>query len=386
MAEIFPGWHPDLNKKHFPRSADSEWVSVLAGQRSDGVIVPLQVTLVDGTTDQYSLTVNTEISLPPISIGKVIVQGIDHAGNKHDIWATPNPDGTWNLSLTSPTLALEASQLTQIGLMVQGLVLTSQQVAQMSDLIATVATEATQLSVLHELQGLCFNAPSLNQEVTQLSILAAMDGLSVSVGDVDVNTDELETLSRIQTATIAEGLTNVLMLEAQEVAQLSDLQVRLATEQTQLSIFQELSGLCVNLDSTSLAQEVTQLSILYDLQGLCFNFSSTTLNQEVTQLSVLQAVEGLSISTAPPHGLYYVSETTQTAGLTDVVYNFGLRMQDVFLTTSGKIGVKFGSSSNPVVNLESGRFSFNWQNTDRMYVTTTTAPADLKIYANGGTT
>lgn len=383
--EIFPTWHPDLNKKHFPRSADSEYVAVLAGQRSDGVIVPINVSLIDGTTDQYALASNTEIALPPITIGKVIIQGVDSLGNKHDLLATPNLDGTWNLSLTSPTLALEASQLTQIDLILQGLVLASQQVAQMSDLITTVATEATQLSVLQELKGLCFNAPSLNQEVTQLSILAAMDGLSVSVGDVNVNTDELETLTRIQTGTIAEGLTNVLALEAQEVTQLSDLQMRLATEQTQLSIFQELSGLCVNLDSTSLAQEVTQLSILYDLEGLCFNFSSTTLNQEVTQLSVLQTLEGLSITTSAPHGKYYAFETTQPAGLTDVTYNFGVRMQDVYFATSNPVSVKFGSISNPAINLANGRFTFEEQNTDTMFVTTSTIPVDLQIYANGGT-
>jgi hypothetical protein len=384
-VEIFPEWHPDLNKKHFPRSADSEYVAVLAGQRSDGVIVPINVSLMDGTTNQYALAANTEISIPPITIGKVIVQGVDQYGNKHDILATPNPDGTWNLSLTSPTLALEASQLTQIGLMVQSLVLSSQQVAQMSNLITTVATEVTQLSVLHALSGLCINSPTLNQEVTQLSILQTMTGLSISVGDVDINTDQLEELNRIQTATIAEGLTNVLSLEAQEVTQLSDLQLRLATEETQLSIFQELSGLCVNLDSTSLAQEVTQLSILYDIEGLCFNFSSTTLSQEVTQLSVLGAIEGLSITTAAPHGRYYAVETTQAGGITDTEYDFGVRMQDVYMSVSQDVSVKWNVTTNPIIGLSKGQFDFDWQNADKVFVTTT-LPTDIKIYANGGTT
>lgn len=290
--EIFPTWHPDLNRKHFPRSADSEYVAVLAGQRSDGVIVPINVSLVDGTTDQYALAANTEISIPPITIGKVIIQGVDTGGIKHDLLATPNPDGTWNLSLTSPTLALEASQLTQIGLMVDSLLLASQQVAQMSDLITTVATEATQLSVLHELQGLCFNAPSLNQEVTQLSVLQ-------------------------------------------------------------------------------------------ELQGLCFNAPS--LNQEITQLSVLQAVEGLSVSTQPPHGKYFSIETSQLGGLTDVLYDFGNRMQDVYLSVSQPVVLKFHDTSNTPVPVLKGQFDFNFQNADKMYVTTT-LPTDLKIYANGGTT
>ena len=477
---IFPTWNPNLNKKHFPRSADSEWVAVLAGQRDDGVIVPISVSLVDGTTNQYALAANTEISVPPITIGKVVVQGVDYGGAKHDIQATPNPDGTWSMSITSPTLASEASQLTEIGLIqnliisnsegmtniinaLNGLSITigdinvntdelellmrlntatmadgmtlmlaaiqsstisiqdgltdlkiellegmtnivtlvaqevvqlstlesliSQQITQLSDLQLRAATEITQLSILQELQGLCVNINSnaLAQEVTQLSVLYELSNLSVSIGKVDVNTDQLEELTRIQTATIAGGFTDTEFLMAQEVAQLSDLQARLATEETQLSIFQELAGLCVNINSGSLAQEVTQLSILQEIAGLCVNINSATLNQEVTQLSVLTAVEGLSITQTPPHGQYYVFEGTQATGLSDVLYDFGgLRMEDVYLTSDANINVRFESVANSVMSLTNGTFGFSNQNAHRIYVSTNGVAANLQIYANGG--
>jgi hypothetical protein len=434
--EIFPTWHPDLNKRHFPRSADSEWVSVLAGQRADGVIVPLDISLVDGTTNQYALSVNTEITVPPITIGKVVVQGVDYVGGKHDILATLNPDGSWNMSVSSPSLASEASQLTEIGL-IQNLIVSNR-------------------------EGMT-------------NIINALNGLSISVGDIDVNTDELEMLMRLNTATVAdgmtlilaaiesstisiqdgltdlkiellEGLTNIVNLVAQQVtqltdigalisqqiAQISDVQLRMATEATQLSIWQELQGLCVTIDTTGLAQEVTQLSILQELQGLCVNIDSaslaqevtqlsilqeiqglcvnidsatlnqevtqlsvlqelqglsvtvdtTGLNQEVTQLSVLQAVESLSITQAPPHGQYYVFEGTQAAGIT-TTYDFGNRMQDVYLTTDKDIVVKFNVASNPAVSLKHGTFSFDWQNANRVLVSTTLTTG-LQIYANGG--
>jgi len=235
MAENFPQWNPLLNRRHFPRSADSEWVAVAAGQLSDGTIVPIQTTLVDGTTNQYALTVNTEITLPPITIGNVVIKGKDFAGTDQFILTTPNIFGKYDLSVSSPNLALEASQLTQINL----LNLISQELTQLSVTVGDVNVNTDELELL-----------------TRLVIATTADGITLILGDIQSSTASLQDGITDLKIELLEGLTNIVNLNAQEVSQLSQL------------IFQ---------GSSSSSQQVTQLSDI-----------GVLLSQEVSQLSSIE--------------------------------------------------------------------------------------------------
>jgi hypothetical protein len=348
MSENFPFWNPILNEKHFPRSADSEAVAVLAGQLPDGTIVPIQTTLVEGTTDQFALTVNTEITMPPITIGKVILQGTDQSGIVQLIEAKPNSDGKWSLAVDianfqdlAVLLYQEVAQLSTV------IALETQQVSQLSQITINTASGPLQTQQVTQLSTLEYYAV---QEIGQLSDL----NIAVVVEIGQLTTLDLATMDQIT------QLTQVQYLETQQVSQLSELLLITATEAAQLSLIAEIAGLSVT-----------------------FQANVSDLSLEVTQLSVLSTLEnGITVNIKAPNGAYYVFEGSQGPG-TSFFYDFGESMQDIFLNTDKPIVVQFNTASNQAISLGKGQFDFGNQYAKNIYISTTVLTG-IQIYANGG--
>jgi len=256
-----------------------------------------------------------------------------------ELYGSQQVDQLSNLNVSvsleiSQLTTIDLTTMNQITQLSTTLLYESQMVSQLSqveinqiDSGALLAQEVAQLSDLQT---------SLATEVTQLSVLQSLSGLSINIGDIDLNTDDLENLTRLQTATIANGFTNVQNLVAQEVAQLSQIITNTGTvavdttpilshQVEQLSTlelygFQAVSQLSVvEINQTDgnvlLAQGVGQLS---DLQ--------IRVATEVTQLSVLQELKGLSINigdidvnTDELEGLARTQIATTAAGFTDTM-------------------------------------------------------------------
>lgn len=92
------------------------------------------------------------------------------------------------------------------------------------------------------------------------------------------------------------------------------------------------------------------------------------------------SVAGLTLTSNRPK--YYSIETSQAPGV-DVLYDFGAVMQDVYLSFSRDVTIKWDSTLSTPVSLLRGDYDFLNQYATRVYVTNTLSMT-LEIYANGG--
>ena len=99
-----------ISNKLIPRDSNFQETAPLVGiNPADGTFVPLKlVNTGDGT---YSLAVNIAgATLPPIELGKVIIQGIIGA-NDYDLGAHANGDGTYSLQIYNAVFDTALSNL-----------------------------------------------------------------------------------------------------------------------------------------------------------------------------------------------------------------------------------------------------------------------------------
>jgi hypothetical protein len=221
-----------------------------------------------------------------------------------------NADGTTGREISARVGTVNLSQedsdaLNKIAVETTG---TIQQVSQLSDISLLLTQEVGQLSDIQI---------RVSTEATQLSILQSLAGLSINVDSINLNTDELELLNRVSIATIADGftqtfdkikstteslqdgLTNIVVVANQQVAQLSQVETN-QQDQTVL-----------------LSHEISQLSQIITNTGVADIDTRPILNQQVSQLSTIEFYGSQQISQLNDLNVSVVLEVSQltTIGL-----------------------------------------------------------------------